>query len=417
MKNNRVLIFCLSVILFFAEVTLAQQCNSGRYDTEFFSSVHITSNVVYGSNITSSGSTQVLKLDVYEPDGDSLAMRPLIVWVHGGSFVGGTKNDVDIVSLCNHFAKRGYVCASIEYRLGYSVFPPTMKAATETVFRAVQDMKAAVRFFRKDASTTNTYRIDPSIIFGGGSSAGAFAALHLAYLDEPAELPTEVDTTSIGGMEGDSGNPGYPSTINAVVDLCGALGNKTYIKPGDIPFCSMHGDHDGTVPYATATIYLLGVFPVMVVDGSYSISDYANMIGVQNEMYTYFGADHVPYVSNTAYMDTTVRFVSNFLYRYLGCNPSDPTPSANTFVTGINNVLAENNISVYPNPSTGKIWIDFNDQIEKIISVSINDLDGRKVFEKNDFENPVNVEGLFQGVYFLNLQTEKELIVQKVVLY
>jgi len=34
-------------------------------------------------------------------------VRPLIVWAHGGSFMGGTKNDGDVTSLCNHFAKRG----------------------------------------------------------------------------------------------------------------------------------------------------------------------------------------------------------------------------------------------------------------------------------------------------------------------
>lgn len=55
-------------------------------------------------------------------------------------------------------------------------------------------------------------------------------------------------------------------------------GDKAYIQSGDIPFLSMHGDHDATVPYATATIYLLGVFPITRVDGSYSIAEYANSI-------------------------------------------------------------------------------------------------------------------------------------------
>jgi len=416
MCKYSLLLFSFLSCLLMPDFIFAQHCGSLRYDTEIFTTVNVTSDIVYGSNINSGGTMQSLKLDVYEPDGDSLAMRPLIVWVHGGSFVGGTKSDVDVVSLCQHFAKRGYVCVSIDYRLGFSVFPPTTGAAAETVFRAVQDMKAAVRFFRQDAATTNTFRIDPSMIFGGGSSAGAFTALHLAYLDEPSEIPSEVDTTSLGGIEGNSGNPGYASTINAVIDLCGALGDKTYVQPGDIPFCAMHGDNDGTVPYSTATIFLLGLFPVMVVDGSYSVSDYANAIGVQNEMYTYYGADHVPYASSLAYMDTTVRFVSNFLYKYLGCNPSDPTPSANTFVTGINNVLSENSISVYPNPSSGKIWIDLTNQKEKIISLSLYDISGRKTLEKNTFESPMNIENIIPGIYFLHLKNDKGTIVKKIVL-
>jgi para-nitrobenzyl esterase len=410
-----------SVVLLIAliiqvKITSAQYCGSSRYDSEIFSSVHVTSNLNYGSSITATGTTQTLTLDVYEPDGDSLAMRPLIVWVHGGSFVGGTKNDADVTSLCQHFAKRGYVCASIEYRLGFASFPPTQVMAEAAVFRAVQDMKAAIRFFRKDSATVNAYRIDPSMIFGGGSSAGAFTALHLAYLNEPSEIPAGIDTMQLGGIEGNSGNPGYDSNINAVIDLCGALGNKNYIKAGDIPFCAMHGNSDQTVPYGTAIIYLLGVFPIMTVDGSYSISNYANSIGVHNVMYTYYGADHVPYLSNVSYMDTTVRFVSNFLYSYLGCNPSDSDPLPNTFTTGVENILSGNELNIYPNPADHVLHIELNNLGDKIISVSLHDISGRIVLTKNDFENEIDLVNFQSGIYILNVTTEKGIARREVVI-
>ena len=408
----------LSFILFsfYTKAKSNDNCGSLRYDTEIFQTVQITSNITFGSNTSSGGVLTTLKLDIYEPSGDTLAMRPLIVWVHGGSFVAGTKTDADIVSLCQHFAKRGYVCASIEYRLGFSLFPPTSAVAKQEVFLAMQDMKAAIRYFRKDAATTNTFRIDPSMIFGGGSSAGAFTALHLAYLDEPSELTSEIDTTLLGGLEGNSGNPGYPSNINAVINLCGAIGDKTWIHTNDIPVVSMHGDRDGTVPYSTATIYLLGVFPIMVVDGSFSISDYANSIGLRNEMYTFYGADHVPYAANLAYMDTTVRFVSNFLFNYMGCTPSDPFPLANTSTTGINSSPNEDDFSISPNPGNGIFRFDFTG-IHTTVQLRVFDMNGKKLRNLNLNENSifVNLSDLSDGIYFYTLCFENKFFTGKII--
>ena len=141
-------------------------CGSGRYDSELFPDVTVQSDVIYGSNVDANGQTLQLKMDIYQPDGDTAAYRPAIVMVHGGSFIAGSKLDNDVVEICTRFAKRGYVCASIDYRIGIP-FPIAEANAVRAVYRAVQDMKAAVRFFRQDAATANTYRIDPDIIFGG----------------------------------------------------------------------------------------------------------------------------------------------------------------------------------------------------------------------------------------------------------
>lgn len=377
-----------------------QYCGSGRFDTEVFSSVQTTTGIQYGSNNVAGGGPIALTMDIYEPSGDTMSVRPLIVWAHGGSFIGGTKEDADVVSLSQHFAKRGYVCVSINYRTGFAVFPPDGAEAKMAVFRAVQDMKAAVRYFRKDAVTTNTYHIDPSLIFAGGSSAGAFTALHMAYLDQPSELPAEIDTNLLGGMEGNSGNPGYSSEVNAIINLCGAIGDKTWIHAGDEPVVSMHGTNDQTVPYATDTIIFLGIVPIMQVDGSYSLSAYANSIGLMNDMYTYFGQGHVPYFSSPAYMDTTVRFVSNFLYRFMGCTPSDPNPAANTFTTGITCACDENQLLFFPNPSNGHVHIKNNNVVNDF---SVYNGGGQKVFEAKNVTGDVDLTVLTNGVYYYRL--------------
>ena len=200
--------FSLAIVTLLVSSTAFAQldCSNGRYvDPPIFPTFTETTNIEFGQNININGQNQVLTLDVFQPDNDNLAQRPLIIFVHGGTFITGTKDDGDVTELCKRFAKLGYVTASINYRLGMGI--PSQATAAQALLRAVHDMKAAVRFFRKDAATTNTYRINPDYIIGGGSSAGGLTAVHLAYLDQNNEVPSYVDTTGVNGLEGNSGNP------------------------------------------------------------------------------------------------------------------------------------------------------------------------------------------------------------------
>ena len=80
-----------SLLLLFAGFSLNAQeaCDGGRYSSDVFTNVTVISNITYGSNLNFNGTTKSLKLDFYEPQGDVETARPLIVWVHGGSFLGG----------------------------------------------------------------------------------------------------------------------------------------------------------------------------------------------------------------------------------------------------------------------------------------------------------------------------------------
>jgi len=193
-------------------------CASGRYATDVFSNYTTTSDIVYGQNTSWNGSNTSLKMDIYQPTGDTEINRPLLIFVHGGSFIGGSKTDGDMVSMCQKFAKKGYVTASIDYRLGF--FPFDSANAVKAVVRAVQDLRAAVRYFYKDKQTTNTYKIDTNNIYVGGSSAGAITSLHLAYLNQECEVAdylNQATITQLGGLEGTSGNPGYSSNVKGVL--------------------------------------------------------------------------------------------------------------------------------------------------------------------------------------------------------
>jgi len=374
-------IYLLAISTVFSGTMLkAQTCANGRYATDVFSAVTTTSNITYGSNKAANGSTTTLTMDIYEPTGDTSSSRPLIVWAHGGSFVGGSKTDGDVVSLSKAFAKKGFVCVSINYRLGLTPFDSS--GAVRAVLRAVQDMKASVRYFYKDKQTTNTYKIDTNTIFIGGSSAGALTALHMAYLNKSCEINAYINDsilTAMGGMDGYSGNQCYSSKVKGVINLCGALGKYAWIEAGDIPFCSMHGTNDGTVKYNRGFAAPMGI-QLIQLDGSRMLSERANAIGVTNPFYTWYNQDHVPFSSSTVYMDSTINFVRDFLIATMGCTdaallpPNPPRQTANLYTypacnTNLTmscsqvgfNELTKGSIAyrVFPNPANNELNIEF----------------------------------------------------------
>ena len=136
------------------------QCD-GRYESEIFSSVSVVEveyTDVYDWSFFNSG----LDMDVYTPDGDTYTERPLIIFAHGGSFFTGNKNNPSMISLCESFAKRGYVTASIQYRLASVLNLTDSMYMLQTVINGISDAKAAVRYFRKDAAINgNIFGIDP----------------------------------------------------------------------------------------------------------------------------------------------------------------------------------------------------------------------------------------------------------------
>lgn len=402
-------------------------CGSARYDTEVFSNVTTTSNVVYGSNKNWANSTTTLDMDIYEPASDTAVKRPLIIFAHGGSFITGTKTDPDQVTLSTRFAKRGYVTASINYRLGF--FPVNNQNAQEAVFRAVQDMKAAVRFFRKDAYTTNAYKIDTNYIFIGGFSAGGFIAVHYAYLDQWSEVPVEIDTTDPGlggGMEGNSGNPGYSSKVNAIINLAGAVGDTTWIQPGDEPMMTGQGDTDNTVPYCCDTICVpacnLGGTPLLEVCGGGIMTIRAQNIGLANPIHTYYGQDHGAPISSSN-MDTTIFLASDFVYTQLGCTPSNTVPYTNapTCVSGLGTeeiILNPKQVKVFPNPASENILLILKGVKGKNFSGQICDLTGRVLQqpEISNFSCKISRNDLPAGMYFLKLSSdEHETFVAKII--
>ncbi|MBU0489380.1 MAG: T9SS type A sorting domain-containing protein [Bacteroidetes bacterium] len=384
-------------------------CSGSRYYDSTFA-VTVTPDVKYGENNAYNGALTELFMDIYEPTGDTATVRPIIIFAPKGSFLSMDRKETTMVELCTRFAARGYVTAAIDYRTGVDYMAVLTNAElefTKAVLRAAHDYKAAIRFFRKDAYTTNTYKIDTNIVIAGGSSAGAITALHVAYLDKYSEIPVGFDTTGLGGIEGNSGNPGYSSEPHIVVNLCGAIADSVWIEPGDMPLVSMHGNLDTEVPYGTATISL--IIPIMEVDGSASIYQRTQHIGVEHSFYTFWGRTHIPYDENAGgsfplYMDTVVDYVRNFLYNQL-CG-----------ATSIKEVNYES-VVMYPNPATSMVNIGLPDS-KSTIEVTILDIRGNKLFGrkyKGEQNAIVDVSKLAVGVYFVTITSDQGKTTRKLV--
>jgi len=419
-------IYLLAFTGLFASFSQAQ-CAGGRYASDIFTTVDLTSDVVYGSNVSNTGATISLDMDIYEPNGDTETARPLIIWAHGGSFIGGSKTDGDVVTLADKFVKKGYVFASINYRLGMD-FPFNQANGTKAVVRAVQDMKASIRYFYKDRATTDTYKIDTTKIYIGGTSAGALTVLHLAYLDQECEILeflSTSDLTALGGVEGTSGNSGYSTDVQGVISLAGALASYGWMEPGDVPLCSTHGTDDATVLYNRGFVSVLG-FDIMELDGSRVIKEHADAIGVQNNFYTHNGAGHVPHSSSAAYMDTTVNFIRDFLIDQMGCTDA-PLQAANTPfgtadlypLTYCGLSITENDAtlinSIYPNPSSNNMTISFNESGEK--TIVLMDIAGRVIRNENTSSASYILErnGLKAGTYIVKVNINGSTSTTKVV--
>jgi acetyl esterase/lipase len=245
-----------------------------RYRDLVFAGTTTTPNVLYGTAVNQSGVTVELRLDVYRPNGDTVTERPLIVFVHGGSFRAGTRTSAEIVDEATTFARMGYVTASISYRLsqnGCTAAVPTSECVL-AIIHARDDAQDAVSFLRANAAT---YGIDADRIAIAGTSAGAITALNVAFSND-------VDPSSV---------------VRAGVSLSGAA-LLTQPNAGDAPVFLMHGTADFVVPYQWAV----------------NTQTAATQAGVRAVMTTWEGAGHVPYLAHRQEILDQTR---NFLFWHL----------------------------------------------------------------------------------------------------
>ena len=281
--------YCL-IILFFP-LAVHSQC---RYFDRIFNTVNKTANVIYGNApaitsfyISESFTTaQDLRLDIFQPQGDVESKRALILFAHSGGFINGTKSNQDMQALCDSFAHYGYVTASMDYRLNFNLL--SSNSSERAVWRGTQDASSAVRYFKQNASA---YNIDTNKIFVWGSSAGAFMALGLAYVDDNERPASTLSSPNLGCKDCSGNNYPFSSKVMGIISCWGATKDSSWIQNNNnIPVQLFHGTSDGTVPFTEG--YPFGLPTITYVRGSQQLNEQLNRTSVYHEFYPAAGQDH-----------------------------------------------------------------------------------------------------------------------------
>ncbi|NNH71525.1 alpha/beta hydrolase [Nocardia uniformis] len=215
-----------------------------------------------------------LLLDVKLPISESAALRPAVVWVHGGGWTEGGREDAP--KWHRWLNDKGYAVFSIDYRLSP---PPRWD-------QAPGDVKCAVGWLKQHAAD---YLVDPSRVMLAGGSAGGNLALLGAYSDERVPASCPVTDTSVAAVVAF-----YPptdliaavrdplllseshelvrdftgGTLEEVPDRYAAASPVHYVRPGLPPTLLIHGTRDHVVPYAQ----------------SVELIDRLDAVGVRNEL-------------------------------------------------------------------------------------------------------------------------------------
>lgn len=261
-----------------------------------------------------------LKLDVYYPKTDLFKNRPLVMLIHGGAFYIGAKESACEKTLATTLAKRGYLVASIDYRLGFKLTPTDIEMGA---YRAIQDANAALRFLSHNAKGLG---IDPDQVYIGGTSAGAVASLNTAFMTNDERPPRILEAAKEGlvGKIEESGNK-YTEAfkIKAVVNMWGAVSDLNIIDPDEkISVLSIHGTADDIVPfendYPFRNSLMINRLVMDKMYGSKLIHDRLQALNIRNRLVSLPGMGHEPelatYNTLNNWMDTISSNVSRFLY-------------------------------------------------------------------------------------------------------
>ncbi len=492
-------------------VAMASDAMAQRYLQPVFTDIKVDKSIMYGANIsvlTGAPKLDTLYMDVYSPNNDTTNKRPLVVYLHTGSFLPpivngsptGSRKDSATVAMCQEFAKRGYVVAAISYRLGWNP-QGNQQTRTGTILNAVYrqqiDAKTAIRFFRRNlVEGGNTWGVDTSRIVMVGQGTGGYGAMAAASLTKNSELLLDkfIDFTTTppqpyvlqglaGNLDGTDStflnvrnHANYSSKFNMAVNMAGALGDSSWMEPGEVPVVAFHSYNDPFAPFNTGIVLVPGTtFQVLEVSGSNNFMNRANRLGnnavlndgaflnaiatnpyQQASLSTSTGVNHLfrmciapasPQAGPWDFWDSTIvkqivigPFLGSTAHsNSMMTNPNMSKAKSMAYVDTVQGYLAPRmvqvlglpgkialsavspdlkhvTLSVYPNPVENELNVMVNG--EEPVSITLFDISGRVVADKvrnnsNNWNIPVN--GFAKGVYILKVRFDKGEMTKKVI--
>lgn len=239
-----------------------------------------------------------LFMDVYDPaEGSETSAfgigKPTIIFMFGGGFIQGTRDDADYLKWFRMMTENGYRIISIDYRLGLKgsdkVGVAQVNVLDKAIHLAVEDLFSATTFIIDNAEQLG---VDPGNIVISGSSAGAISVMQAEY-----EIANRTEWASV-----------LPSGFNyaGVMSFSGAIlsrEGKVDFKDDPCPTLMLHGTADKLVPYEQIKVFNLGFF------GGGKLVERFKKYGLSYNMYHFIDYGH----EIAGSMDTTVDLQIRFL--------------------------------------------------------------------------------------------------------
>ena len=444
MKVFFTFLIIIASVLLAAGISYSQAyCIPGRFDTTYiFSSLQIDTlgNIPYGINFDENGDIDTLKFIIALPniDVDPLTKKPFILLIHGGGFMDGDKYDMKPVML--DFAMRGYVCASIDYRLGWATGIDPLHCTgdgysmAQAVYRAMQDAKAALRYF---ANKADTYGIDTGYIFAGGISAGAVTSLMIQYATQTtinSVYPNLVN--ELGSLDSADNSLQTPFSVKCLLSSSGGIFDTIFIRlKNSVPVLMFHGTADSTVPYLTGYAYSCSNY--IRTEGSGEIVKRYRSLIKPFELDYVPGGGHENFYPLSYIQLRSILFLKRFLCndrrQIIIENYSTLLDTSLNLLTKIGNpgISAPENFILYqnyPNPFNPSTKIKFelkqDGRLEtEDVKLSLYDITGKEIatllnksLQPGAYEVTFDGSGFPSGIYFYKLITGKFTSSRKMIL-
>jgi acetyl esterase/lipase len=430
--------FC---ILFCFAIT--SNLHAQRFTERVFPEIEISYDNVYGNAdswdavFNGVNLPENLHFDLYQPpQSDTMTKRPLVLTFFGGAFLRGSSQRPDMIAWCDSLAHYGYVAAAVNYRLGFNpviggsdIGPDVgMKRAA---WRAIQDARAAVRYFKHHHET---YGIDTTQIYLIGNSAGSITALHAAFMNvdewipEAGQVGSGANNVDLGLLdESTSLEPAHfnhTTDVSAVIALWGATMDVNYIEPTEnIPTMLVHGTADNIVPYDEGSAFNFGTGFDMTFTlyGSLPIHEHMESIGLSHEFYSYPDQPHAFY--SCGEMSLTELERDSFPCEYwapIFYDGIDFLATVNPYVddlVGRADQSLEPEFHVFPNPASDCVEIETVFESGQNHHIEIFNSLGKKVNDIWTVERKmkIDISNLPEGMYLIQVSNRDKKTVKKII--
>jgi hypothetical protein len=426
----------------------------------------VEQNIQYGSAINYAGNEVDLFLDLYKPIGDNNPNRPVLIIAFGGAWIGGSRTSTDVMPLIPWFVRRGYVVASVDYRLGIHTSPSggsntatcsAMDGPTNCVYavdtsefirasyRAMQDIKGAIRFLKARSLTDSTCKEN---FYLSGVSAGGFNAIAAAFVDEEAEKPASAAALSdaptganslsychqyhnqpgaeikrqrpdLGSIEGTIALNGENSKVKGVANFFGGMiwNFMANSKAGDAPLLYLyHKTSDlvvscGKTPLLSSLSYncldpfgFLGCKHIWHTPWAWGSCAIKTLIDAESYPINYYnsivnngGPNCLESPSGHSYQGPEQRAAE--IATYFAPRIVETEQAGCAVVTFQKQPDPEILIRVYPNPVSGILKIKSSVALRDMY---LSDLSGRTLMKPEPTQTEIDLSNLQEGIYMLN---------------